>query len=509
MAVEHYNTEAIWSTNAYPTIYPSLSSNLTVDVAIVGGGITGITAATLLSKAGKRVVVLESSAVGKGTTGSSTGNLYAPVGPGLNAISSKHGEDMMKEVARSRSAAMEVIEHWISALNIDCEFEHVPWHLFTTQDDKKMDAWVQKEYDAVTTAGLMASNGALVEFPFKNISAITTVAQQAQFNPLKYVQGLAAGLPTANCQLFENTTVTKVEDGDPCIVHTPYGTVRAKQVIMATHSPKGIYAVHTAMEPQREYAMAVKLNGPLPPSGIYWHILSTQLYSIRPYSNENGNFLIVLGQSNKVGHKKHTEESFKEVEAYLRTHFDVARIAYTWAAQNYKPADTLPYIGTSPLQKNTFIATGFAADGLVYGTLAAMIISAEILGEGNNWSALYDPKRFTPIASASGFIKENMDVATHLLKDYLFYGEVDSIKEIKPGEGKTLKIEGEHVAAYRDETGELHLVSAVCTHLGCIVHWNNGEKSWDCPCHGSRFSVDGKVLEGPAYDNLARAKAAK
>lgn len=506
MAEKHYYTQAIWSANASSKIYPPLSTDLAVDIAIVGGGITGITAATLLAKAGKKVAVLEASQVGKGTTGSSTGNLYAPVGTGLNSIATKHNEDTMKAVVASRSAAIEVIEHWINALNIDCEFEHVSWHLFTTQDDVKMDAWVQKEYDAATKAGLMASNSPSIGFPFKNVSSITTVAQQAQFNPLKYVQGLAAGLPKAGCLVFENTKVTKVEDGAPCIIHTSHGKVSAKQVIMATHSPKGIYAVHTAMEPQREYAMAAKLNGPLPPGGVYWHVLSSQLYSIRPYSNEFGNFLIVLGQSNKVGHKKHTEKSFGEVEIYLKVHFDIAHIEYTWAAQNYKPADNLPYIGTSPLEKNIFIATGFSADGLVYGTLAAMIISAEILGEGNNWSDLYNPKRFTPIASAPNFIKENVDVAAHLLKDYLFYGEADSIKAIKPGEGKIIQLEGEHIAAYRDEKGAMHLVSAVCTHLGCIVHWNNGEKSWDCPCHGSRFSIDGKVLEGPAYDNLTKAK---
>lgn len=501
---KQFYTQAIWSAHSDPKKFPQLSSDLTVDVAIVGGGITGITAATLLAKAGKRVAVLEALEVGKGTTGSSTGNLYSPVGTGLNQIASKHNEKTLKEVVASRTSAIETIEHWIKALNIDCEYENVPWHLFTTTEDQTQDKWIQKELDTAQEAGLIVQNTPTPGFPLSNVSKIVTVAGQAQFNPLKYVQGLAAGLPTENCQVFENTKVINVEDGDPCTVHTSQGTVKAKQVIMATHSPKGVYAVHTAMEPYREFALAVRLKGNLPPPGIYWHMVSSDMYSIRPYSNESGNYLIVLGQSIKVGNKRNTAENFEAVSHYLKSHFDVDKIEYSWAAQNYKPADHLPYIGTSPMEKNIFIATGFAADGLVYGTLAAMIISAEILGEDNKWSELYDPKRFTPLASAPQFIKENVDVVKHLLKDYLSYGEVDSIKEIKPGEGKTIKLDGEHIAAYRDDQGQLHLVSAICTHMGCVVHWNNGERTWDCPCHGSRFSVKGEVLEGPAYGNLPK-----
>lgn len=504
MITKDFFTQAIWSAHTNPMKFPQLSSNLSVDVAIVGGGITGITAATLLAKAGKRVAVLEALEVGKGTTGSSTGNLYAPVGTGLSQIASKHNEEILKKVVASRTSAIETIEHWIRALNIDCEYEIAPWHLFTTLEDPTQDNWVQKELDAAQAAGLPVQNTPPPGFPLSNVSKIVTVAGQVQFNPLKYVQGLAAGLPSENCHVFENTKVLKVEDGDPCIVHTSHETIQAKQVIMATHSPKGVYAVHTAMEPYREFALAVRLKSDLPPPGIYWHMISSDMYSIRPYRHPSGNYLIVLGQSIKVGNKRNTVENFEAVGKYLRRHFDVDKIEYKWAAQNYKAADHLPYIGISPMEKNIFIATGFAADGLVYGTLAAMIISAEIIGDGNKWSDLFKPTRFTPLASASQFIKENVDVAKHLLKDYLFYGEVDSIKETKPGEGKTVKLDGEHVAAYRDGQGQLHLVSAICPHMGCVVHWNNGERTWDCPCHGSRFSIEGEVLEGPAYGNLPK-----
>lgn len=504
MAKEHFYTKAIWSETTTKRIYPPLSKEIEVDVAIVGAGITGISTAALLSKAGIKVAVLEALEIGKGTTGSSTGNLYAPIDERLYSISSKHNEKTMKSVAMSRMAAVAQIEQWISEHNIDCDFHRVSWHLFTTEETNGEDGQVKQEFDAAKKAELTVTNTGTSDFPIKNISQITSIANQAQFNPLKYVQELANAISGDHCQLYENTKATKVEDDSPCIVHTAGGKVRAKKVIMATHSPKGIYGVHTAMEPHREYAMAFKLRSNLPARGVYWHVKKTQQYSIRPYINEYGNFLLILGEPHKVGHKEHNEESFKKIEEYARRHFDVESIEYTWAAQNYKPADNLPYIGISPLEKNTFIATGFAADGLVYGTLSGMIISDAILNRENKWAKIYDPKRFTPVASASNFIKENITVGASLIKDYLFYGSADELKEIKPGEGKTLKLDDERVAAYRDDNGQIHVVSAVCTHLGCIVHWNNGEKSWDCPCHGSRFSVDGEVLEGPAYMNLAK-----
>lgn len=502
MANEHYYAKAVWERAADSSSFLPLSGNPEVDVAIVGAGITGLTTAYHLIKSGKKVAVLEALEVGKGTTGSSTGNLYAPIDERLFSIQKKHDEETMKQVVASRMAAIDVIEQLIAEFSIDCDFKRVPWHLFTSHDTGRMRHQVENEYQAAKNAGLEVSSYPPADFPYI-LDSITTLAGQAQFNPLSYLKQLAAAISGENCRIFEGTKVLKVEDHDPCIVHTNRGKVTAKHVVMATHTPKGIYAVHTSMEPYREYALALRLNEKLPDPGIYWHVMENSHYSVRPYAAPGGNYLLVLGQPHKVGEKGNNEENFNRIEQYARKHFEVGRIEYSWAAQNFKPADNLPYIGTSPTEKNIFIATGFAADGLVYGTLAGMIISDKINGRQNQWAKMYDPSRFTPAASAKKFLKENISVASHLLKDYLFYGEVDELKQIKPGEGKTLKLEGERVAAYRDEQGQLHLVSAICTHMGCILHWNNGEKSWDCPCHGSRFAVDGEVLEGPAYQNLA------
>lgn len=494
---------AVWGNADFSPSYPSLSGDIQADVAIIGAGITGLSTAYHLRKAGKKVVILEQFQVGKGTTGSSTGNLYAPIDERLASILSKHGEETLRMVARSRMASVDFIEQRVQEFNIDCEFQRVPWHLFTTPETSNQNSEVEKEMEAATKAGLITHNSPSSSFPFK-IDTLVSIEGQAQFNPLKYVQQLASALADRSCQIFENSQVIQVEDGSPCVVRTSQGSVTANDVVVATHSPKGIYGVQTAMEAYREYVLAVELKGELPPPGIYWHVQSGPQYSVRPYRENGKNYLLVLGEPYKVGTKTKHDDLLSQLEGYLRAHFDVDNIQYIWAAQNYKAADHLPYIGTSPMESHTYIATGFSADGLTYGTLAGQIISDGISGIDNPWAKIYDPKRFTPLASAKRFAKENMTVAKHLLKDYLFYGEADEINEIQRGEGKTIKIDGDHLAAYRDEEGRLHIVSGICTHMGCVVHWNDGEKSWDCPCHGSRFSVEGKVLEGPAYTDLAK-----
>lgn len=497
-------TKSVWTSGVHPKAYPSLNGDIEVDVAIVGGGITGITSAYLLAAQGKSVAVLESHSIGKGSTGYSTGNLYSPVGERMYSIKSKHSVEALHMLVNSRSAAINFIEQKVQQHAIPCDFQRVPWHLFSTSDAPATDSEVEKEYEAALDAQIEPESRVPEGFPYKNVSRITTIRDQAQFNPYAYVIGLAEAIDQPNCRIYENTKVIDVKDGSPCTVKTGGGTVTARKVIMATHSPKGIYQVHTEMEVYREFAMAVRIRGPLPEGGVYWHVTGSNQFSVRPYSNHEGQFLIVLGEPYLTGTKENNQELLKKIESYLRDRFAVEEVVYRWAAQSYKAGDGLPYIGTSPLQSNTYIATGFKADGLTFGTLAAMIITELINENESDWSKLYDPKRFTPLASAKQFLKENMNVATHLIKDYLFYGDVKDLNEIAPGEGKVLEVENEKVAAYRDEQNKLHVVSSVCPHMGCIVHFNKAEKSWDCPCHGSRFTVDGEVIEGPAYHDLAR-----
>ncbi|WP_026461968.1 FAD-dependent oxidoreductase [Adhaeribacter aquaticus] len=498
------STTSIWSNRSEETSFPTLTNDITVDVAIIGGGITGITAASILAKAGKRVAVLEAWQVAKGTTGSSTGNLYAPVGERLHTVETKFNQEVLEKVAASRSAAIDFIQKQVQDYQLDCDFERVPWFFFTEPGENDLN--VEEERKAVKRAGLPISEEVPANFPFTTDSFFY-VPNQAQFNPLRYTQLLAKKIESPTCQIYENTKAVEFNNGSPCTVRTENGhTVTANQIIMATHTPKGIYGVHTTMGPYREYAIAARLKEPYPNPGIYWNMRMMQHLSIRTYTDQTGTYLLMLGEKHKVGQKEHNEENYQKLIEYIRTRFSVDSIAFTWSAQNYKPSDSLPFIGPDGKNSNIYIATGFSADGLTYGTLAAMIIADQIQGIDNPWGKIYDANRFTPVASALKFAKENINVAYELAKDYLTGGDADKFNEIKPGEGATVGVGTGQVAAYRDEQNNLHVVSAVCPHMGCIVHFNNTEKSWDCPCHGSRFSIDGEVLEGPAIAGLAPKK---
>ena len=479
--------------------YAALSSDITVDVAVIGGGITGLTTAYLLAKHGKKVAVLEAHHIGKGSTGNSTGNLYATVGnKGLHAIESKFDADTVRKVVAARAEAVDFIAEIVSQHNIECDFKRVSWNLFSEDDNNK--SFIDKERKASKDAGLAV--GESVNFPV-SVNDGFRIDRQAQFNPYKYVVGLAAAMENENCRIYEETKVSKVEEKDGMtIVETSGGTVTARHAVMATHTPKGIHILQTLLGPYREYAVAVKLNGEYPPDGTYWDYQKTEHYSMRTYDSVKGKVLLILGETHKVGQKEDNHECFEILENFLRKRFSVASVEYKWAAQQYKPADTLPYIGKSSSDSNVYLATGFSADGLTWGTLAAKIISDSIAGIENQWYETFDSQRHNILKSAGEFIKENMNVAAQYISDIPFKGDVDEFAEISAGDGKVITIDGEKYGAYRDDSGSLHVVSAVCTHMRCIVNWNKSERSWDCPCHGTRFHYDGKVIEGPAYGDL-------
>lgn len=494
------STIPVWQSVAREISFPALSNDVTADVAIVGGGITGITAAYLLSKAGKKVVLLEALKIAGSSTGYSTGNLYAPVGSeGLHTVKSKWDKKKLQDVVASRGAAVDFIEQRVKEFNINCDFRRVPWCLFAEEGGNR--SYVEKEKEMAEQAGLTIVDD--VPFPLP-VKVGFSIPNQAQFNPLQYTTSLAEKIQSDNCLIFENTKVTKINDGEPCTLETSGGKVTASRIIMATHTPKGIYLVHTSLEPYREYAVAATLNGDYPGPGIFWDMIGMEHYSIRTYDTPTGKVLMVLGESHKVGTKEWNNECYQKLESFLHGKFDVASVLYKWSAQQYRPADGIPHMGISSGNKNIYIATGFSADGLTYGTLAAMIISDEIAGVENRWKETYKAARLTPVASFGKFVKENVTVGFHLIKDYLGKNETEQFSEIRTQEGKIMELEGKKCAVHRDKTGNLHIVSAVCPHMGCVVHWNFAEQSWDCPCHGSRFSFDGEVLEGPSIDGLKK-----
>lgn len=500
--------KSIWSEFSEIHAFPQLQKNTTTDVAVIGGGITGISVGNMLAQQGKKVVVLESRKVGGGTTSHSTGNLYYPIDKILSSLKEKYDEKTIKRVAESRQQALRLITKWVSEYNLDCDFRTVPWYLYsqTEESNSRIDA----EFNTGKNAGLPMKMTEESKIPVPALKALK-LDGQAQINPMRYVQELAKQVHGRQCQIFERTHVSSIEeDSNSFRLETSGGTVTADHVIHATHTPKGVKAVQTLLGPYREYGIACRVKEQIHPDGIFWgYFEGNKKISTRNYSRNGEDFLIVVGEPHKVGHTENNARHLEKLEAFAREYFEITEVAFQWGGQHYRPADLLPYIGARKKGTNEFIATGFSTDGLVYGTLSAMILTDLITQKENQWADLYSSTRKQPLKSASKFLKENIDVAKHFIKELTVSADDLDDVQLEKGEGKVVEHDNNKWAVYRRDDGKLDVRSAVCTHLKCIVHWNNTEKSWDCPCHGSRFDTDGSVLEGPAFHPLKEVTLSK
>lgn len=492
------DTRSIWFEQHEEFSYPTLNQNIKSDVAIIGGGITGVTAAALLSGMGMSVTLLEAGKISESTTGRSTGNLYAMLDIFLSDLIAKYDEETIKSVMVSRREAIKLIEENVRTYGIDCDFKHVPWTVFSGTPE--MDDMIKREFDLAKAMGLNvqlldASHEMLI--PFEGRIGIL-VEGQAQFNPYLYTKGLLEGIRSQGCEIFEKSRVTNIEKkGKTIILSTQSGSIEAKHVIEATHTPIGISVFQTMLGPYREYGVAGKTEKTPEREGIYWgHYEKGKVTSVRTYVKNGEKYLLVIGEPHKVG-QGDSEERIERLKFFGRKYFSVNTFTYQWGGQHYRPADLFPYIGRT--SDETYLATGFSTDGLTYGTLAAIIIKDEILGVKNPYSHLYSPHRFTPKKSISRFVKENLNVMSMYLRDYL---HDEKIKSLKEGDGIVIYEDEHRYAVSKTAEGELKVCNAVCPHLGCIVHWNSAETSWDCPCHGSRFAQTGEVLEGPALSGL-------
>ncbi|HEV7618562.1 MAG TPA: FAD-dependent oxidoreductase [Burkholderiaceae bacterium] len=490
---------SIWSAKGDPLRFPMLASDLIVDTVIIGAGITGITTAAQLVRAGKRVAVLEAMKIGHGTTGHSTGNLYAPVDESMSRLGKKWGGDKIRAVVQSRKAAIDLIERNIAEYGLGCEFSRQPWVLYSSQGLRAEIDQIENEYKAAIDTGLAARLTGDLPLPYP-VKAALVIENQAQFHPLKYVRQLANAIRSNDCLIFEDSPVLDIDEQQG-VVRTASCTVKAEKIVMATHTPKGFNVLQTELGPYREYAVAALLGERQLPGGIFWSA-GTPKGSTRLVELQGRPYALMIGEKHKTGQHQDTEAGYLALEASLRARFNVKAIAFQWSAQHYRAADGLPYIGLAPGSSRLYLASGFAADGLTYGTLTAIILADEITGTGSPFSELYSPRRFTPLKSAKNFFKENLNVASFYIKDYAQGAAAKKLAEVAPGEGELVDVDGDKMAVYRDESGRLYILSPVCMHLKCIVHWNRAERSWDCPCHGSRFCYDGKVIEGPALEPL-------
>jgi glycine/D-amino acid oxidase-like deaminating enzyme/nitrite reductase/ring-hydroxylating ferredoxin subunit len=487
------NTVSVWHAGAPATNFPSLPGDAETDVVIVGGGITGITLAALLADAGRRVIVLEALRIGEGTTGHSTGNLYGVVGQ-LQQLHSAWGTDVARQVVHSRLEAVALVETIARRLPADCGFRRVPQVIYAA-DAGGQDS-VRAEYDVVRQLGIACSLEEASDLRHA-IGPVLRIEAQAQFQPLAYVRSLAEHLASLNCQIFENSPALEI-DHDQRSVRTARGTVRAHEVVLATHTPKGVFGLHAEMTVHREYAVAGSLTPSSLPPAIHWG-RGRDAHSVRQAETDRGQWLVVIGSEVATGrHDSAAEQSTVDERAHRL--FDLIP-QFRWSAQNYHSPDFVPYIGRSR-GTDTMIATGFAADGLTYGTLAARLLADQITGRHNPHAELYSARRITPVKSAPRVIQENLLVVKSFVQDYVTDRARVPLDRLQAGSGAIVEHSGERVAAYRAADGSVTMVSPVCTHMKCLVHWNAAEASWDCPCHGSRFGVDGRVLEGPAIEPL-------
>jgi glycine/D-amino acid oxidase-like deaminating enzyme/nitrite reductase/ring-hydroxylating ferredoxin subunit len=480
---------------------PALSQDLAVDVAVVGAGITGLTAALLLAREGRSVVVLEADRIGAGTTGGTSAHVTQVLDHRAKELISKHGEDGARGVAESTGAALARIASLVAEEGIDCGFARVPGYLYA--EAREDAAEIDEELEAACRIGLRAERADGLPLPFP-VAAAVRFPEQARFHPLAYLAGLAAGVRRGGGRICEQTRALEVHGGERCRIETGRGTVTAGAVLLATHTPAGFDLLQTEIEPMRSYVLAARLDGQPVPDGLFWDTADPYHYTRRQPSAD-GDLLVVGGADHKTGADE-SEESYRALERYLRERWRVASVEHRWSSQFYEPVDGLPFIGASPMGENLLVATGYSGTGLVLATLAAMLVTDRIAGRENRWADLYRTSRVKPLAGGPKFLAMNLGAARRFVGDRLGVPELEDLAQVAPGDGRVFALDGEKVAVSRTSGGAVHAVSAVCTHMGCIVHWNRAEQTWDCPCHGGRFTPQGEVIEGPPVRPLEPAE---
>jgi glycine/D-amino acid oxidase-like deaminating enzyme/nitrite reductase/ring-hydroxylating ferredoxin subunit len=488
--------QSLWLQTASETSYPALSADLDVDVAVIGGGIAGLTTALMLKREGARVAVLEATRVGHGVTGNTTAKVSALQATVYSQIRSSHDAEAAATYAIASRAAVEEVAVLAVDEGIDCDLERRPAFTYAAGDDERSS--VEREAEAAQEAGLPAALVDDVDLPFPTSGAVR-LDDQLQLHPVRYVQGLAAAVDGDGSVVLEQTRAMSVDDGSPVRITTEQGVVSAQQVVVATHYPLLDRAAYFArLEPKRSYCVAARLAG-TPPQGMSISAGSTTR-SLRSY----GDLAIVGGEGHTAGSHEATPERYERLEAFARDHFDVQAITHRWSAQDPVPYDHLPVIGRYlPRSSRLFVTAGFMKWGLTSATFGALILRDLIAGRENVWAKRFDPNRLT-VGSTPKIAQLGAKFGVDFVADRITPAEATSAEEVPPGEARVVREGVGKIGVFREDDGTVHAVSLRCTHMGCLLRYNGAERSWDCPCHGSRFDVDGSVLEGPAVRPLER-----
>jgi glycine/D-amino acid oxidase-like deaminating enzyme/nitrite reductase/ring-hydroxylating ferredoxin subunit len=469
------------------------------DVLIVGAGITGLTAGLLLQNAGKKVLIADASRPGFGTTGGTSAHINTFADTTYTEAERAFGKEGAQLFADAIREGYELINNNINSYGIDCDFELKPGYLYAENEDQVKQ--LEDIYQGAAAVGVAAEYVTEVPTPI-NYQKALLFPDQAQFHPVKYLQGLKQAFGQAGGELLTATMideVSKVDNGH--VAKAGELSIRATDVIYATHIPPKITLFSFRCAPYRSYVIAVTLADQNYPDALIYDLEEPYHY-FRTHMIGGEPLLLVGGNDHKTGHDD-PEKAFADLEKYTREHYRVASVKYRWSSQYFIPVDGFPYIGQMPeASAGTYCATGYNGNGMMLGSVAAKVLSDLILTKESPYQKIFSPARIKPIDGFTEFVKENADVAYHFVADRLKIKETASLSSIPKDSGKIVEYEGEKLAAYRDEDGKLHTLSPVCTHAGCIVNWNQSERSWDCPCHGARFDIDGKVLTGPADRDL-------
>jgi glycine/D-amino acid oxidase-like deaminating enzyme/nitrite reductase/ring-hydroxylating ferredoxin subunit len=495
---------SVW-TDFTPPELSVLNGDQTCQVCVIGAGIAGLTTAYLLSKMGRSVVVLEDGAIGGGETRRTTAHLASALDDRYFQLEKIRGKAIAKLAAESHTAAIARIESIVESEGIDCDFQRLDGFLFVPP--KRSTRLLKRELEAAHRVGLagveLLDRAPLASF---DTGPCLRFPRQGQFHPLKYLSGLVEVLRENAARLYTGAHVTRVDGGNHPRVETENGhVVTADAVVVATNSPiTDVVSIHTKQFPYRTYAIGVAVPPGSVHPGLYWDTLDPYHY-IRL---QNDDMLIVGGEDHKTGQDEDPAGRFRRLERWAGKRFSIEDVKFRWSGQVIETMDGLAFIGKDPSGlENVYIVTGDSGMGMTHGTIAGILLSDLIMGRENPWVEVYDPTR-KPVRGLTEFVKENVNVAVQYA-DWVKGGDVASADEIARGEGAIIRDGASKQAVYRADDGQLHAMSAVCTHLGCVVKWNKAEKSWDCPCHGSRFDALGKVINGPATKELAPVELRK
>ena len=492
--------------------FPPLTSDARASVCVVGAGIAGMMTAYMLTRAGRSVIVIDDGAIGGGETSRTTAHITAALDDHYHVIEKVHGANGAVYAAESHMAAINRIEAIAAMEDIDCDFERVDGYLFLGGDDTK--EVLVDEMRAAHAAGLVDVE--LVDrAPYESwdTGPALRFPRQGQFHVLKFLAGLARAIVRDGGQIYCGTHADRIEDGEPALVRTSAGhVISAESVVVATNTPVNDWVIiHTKQAAYRTYVIGVEVPRGSVPAILAWdtphpyHYI--RIHRADPAAGPDASdILIVGGEDHKTGQEDDAEERFRCLEDWVSKRFPMAsRIAYRWSGQIMEPVDHMGFIGKNPgTDQNIYVATGDSGNGITHGAVAGILLSDLILKRKNPWRKLYDPSRIT-LRTVPAFAKENVNVMLQY-KDWFTGGDVEEIEAVERGSGAVLRSGGKKIAVYRDDSGEVHVCSAVCTHLYCIVDWNSTEKTWDCPCHGSRFDPYGAVLNGPAIAPLEQLK---